>query len=70
MNIKLPDDELIPDAELADEWGCTTRTLRRYEHEPNGLAYVLVGGRKFRLVKGSAAWLGRRVRRPNPPRCR
>ena len=64
MTIKLPDDELILDEDLAEQWGCTTRTLRRYEHEPGGLPFVMVGGRKFRLVKGSAAWLGRRVRRP------
>ena len=68
MTIKLPDDELIPDEGLADDWDCTTRTLRRYEHEPDGLPYVIVGGRKYRLVKGSAEWLARRICRPNPRR--
>ncbi len=68
MNIQIPNDELIPDEDLAKQWGCTTRTLRRYEHEPDGLAYVMVGGRKFRLVNASAEWLARRVRRPNPRR--
>ena len=68
MNIHLPDDELIPDDDLAKQWDCTTRTLRRYEHEPDGLPYVTVGGSKYRPVKGCAEWLARRVRKPNPRR--
>ena len=66
MTIKLPDDELIADEDLAKQWNCTTRTLRRYESEANGLPFVVVGGRKYRLVMASAEWLARRVRRPNP----
>ncbi len=68
MTIKLPDDELILDEDLAKQWNCTTRTLRRYEHEPDGLPYVIIGGSKYRPVKGSAEWLARRMRQPNPRR--
>ena len=68
MKIQIPNDELIPDEEQAKQWNCTTRTLRRYEHEPDGLPYVLVGGSKYRPVKGCAEWLARRVRKPNPRR--
>ena len=68
MNIKLPNDELIPDEEHAKGWKCTARTLRRYEHEPDGLPYVIVGGRKYRPVNACAEWLARRMRRPNPKR--
>ncbi len=66
--IKLPDDELIIDEALADLWRTTPRTLRRYEHEPDGLPYVIVSGRKYRPVKACAAWLAGRMRKPNPRR--
>ena len=68
MNIKLPNDELIRDEEQATRWNCTTRTLRRYECEPDGLPYVVVGGSKYRPVKACAEWLARRMRQPNPRR--
>lgn len=68
MKIQIPNDELILDDEQARQWNCTTRTLRRYEHEPDGLPYVIVGGSKYRPVKGCAEWLARRVRQPNPRR--
>ena len=68
MKIQIPNDELILDDEQARQWSCTTRTLRRYEHEPDGLPYVIVGGSKYRPVKGCAEWLARRVRQPNPRR--
>lgn len=68
MNIHLPDDELILDESLAEQWHCTTRTLRRYESEPNGLPYLIVGGRKYRPVKACAEWLAGRMQRPNPRR--
>lgn len=68
MRIQIPDDELIPDADLATEWGCTTRTLRRYDNEPDGLPYVEVSGRKWRPVRGCGEWLAARIRRPNPRR--
>jgi hypothetical protein len=70
MTIELLDDELIPDAELASQWGCTRRTLTRYESEADGLPYVIVAGRKFRPRKACQAWLAKRVRLPNPRRGR
>jgi hypothetical protein len=66
VTIDLPNDELIPDAELASRWGCTTRALRRYEKQPNGLPYWIVGGKKYRAVRASAEWLANRKRQPNP----
>ena len=68
MNIQIPNDELIPDEDLAKQWGCTTRTLRRYEHEPDGLPFLIIGGSKYRPVKGCEEWLARRMRQPNPRR--
>lgn len=67
--IILPDgDELIPDAALAAEWKTTQRSLRRYENEPNGLPYLMLGGRKWRPRKACGAWLASRVKMPNPRR--
>lgn len=68
MNIQITNDELIPDADLAAEWGCTTRTLRRYDREPDGLPHVLVSGRKWRPARACQEWLAARIRRPNPRR--
>lgn len=68
MTITLPNDELIPDADLAARWGVTTRTLSRYENQPNGLPAWMIGGKKYRGINASAQWLADRVRRPNPKR--
>ena len=70
MNIKLVDDELIPDVDLASLWKTTTRTLRRYDNERDGLPYVLVSGKKYRPVKACSEWLAGRIRHPNPKRDR
>lgn len=70
MTIEIPNDELIPDAELASRWGVTTRTLARYSDQPNGLPFWMVGGRKYRGVNASARWLAARERRPNTRRVR
>lgn len=66
MAIQIPNDELIPDAELAASWGVTTRTLFRYENQPDGLPFWMIGGKKYRAVRVSAEWLAARVQRPNP----
>lgn len=68
MSIAIPNDELIPDAELAERWQVTTRTLSRYENQPDGLPSWIVGGKKYRAVRASAEWLARRIRKPNPRR--
>ena len=68
MTIKLPDEDLILDEELAAQWSTTTRTLRTYDGLPDGLPYWIVAKRKYRGVKTSAEWLSRRMRRPNPRR--
>lgn len=66
MVIALPNDELIPDAELAKRWGVTIRTLYAYENQPDGLPVWKIGGKKYRGVRASAEWLAAQVRRPNP----
>lgn len=68
MTIELPNDQLIPDEQLAEQWRVTRKTLWRYENEPDGLPYWIIGGRKYRGVRASAEWLARRVKKPNARR--
>lgn len=54
--------------ELAEELGVTTRTIRRYIDEPNGLPHVAIG-RRTRFHKPAVReWLMSRMKRPNPSR--
>ena len=66
--IEIPGDVLVTDDALAEVWHCTTRTLRRYENEPDGLPSIMVAGRKWRPMKACATWLAGRMRKPNPRR--
>lgn len=68
MHIQLPTGTLVPDQELADEWGVTRRTLARYEGRPDGLPFVMVGGEKYRPIEECREWLARQISRPNPRR--
>ena len=64
MAIQIPGDELVPDDDLAVEWGTTRRTLGRYDRLPDGLPFVMLSGRKYRPLNASRVWLARRIRRP------
>ncbi|MGE3230271.1 MAG: hypothetical protein AB7J30_12635 [Hyphomicrobium sp.] len=68
--IAIEDDELIPDAQLAEQWGTVTRTLNSYDRASPGLPFVKIGKRKYRPVKACRAWLAARIKQPNPPRRR
>ena len=68
MVIQIPDDELIPDEQLAAEWDTTRRTLGRYDRLPDGLPFVMLSGKKFRPAKACREWLARRIRKPNSRR--
>lgn len=68
MNIEIPGDELVPDAELAERWGVTPRTLHRYDKLPDGLPLVIHGGKKWRPLKACSEWMARRIKKPNPSR--
>jgi hypothetical protein len=56
--------------ELAKLWGVSPHTILRYEHLPNGLPHLTLGGRKRYPLKEAIAWLESRVNRPNPTRAR
>ena len=60
--------EFKPREEFASELGVTGRTIQRYEHEPDGLPHMYLGGRDYVYVPGAKAWLARRVRSANPHR--
>jgi len=68
MNIEIPNDELVPDAELARLWGVTQRTLGRYDSLQDGLPFAVHGGKKWRPLKACSEWMARRIKRPNPRR--
>ena len=51
--------------EAAKALKCHWRTLRRYELEPDGLASVHIGGRKYYPIAELRAFIARRIRRPN-----
>jgi hypothetical protein len=68
MHIELPDgDVLIPDAEfLKKAGGITARTGNAWDRL--GCPFVMIGGRKYRPLKGGLSWLATRIQRRNPPR--
>ncbi len=70
MTIQIAGDELVLDEQLAAEWNTTRRTLGRYDRLPDGLPFVMVGGRKYRPLNASRNWLAHRIRCPNPRRDR
>jgi hypothetical protein len=58
----------MPAEEFEKQLNVTPRTRHRYQSLPDGLPFVIIGGRTFIPVKDAKAWLERRVRRPNPRR--
>jgi hypothetical protein len=54
--------------ELAKMWDVSPHTILRYEHQPNGLPHLLIGGRKRYPLKEAIAWWEARIKRPNPTR--
>lgn len=58
----------IDRATLAEQLGCTARTIIRYENQPDGLPNLMLGGRKLYRIEAVRAWLSNRERKPNPRR--
>ena len=46
------------------------RTVQNYRSEPDGLPFVIWGGKVFIPLADARAWLEKRVQRPNPNRRR
>jgi hypothetical protein len=53
---------------FAVEVGRTTRTVRRWMDEPNGLPFTRIGNRRLIHVPTAKAWILGRVRTLNPKR--
>jgi hypothetical protein len=57
--------------ETAEEFGgVSVRTVRRYMSEPDGLPYLIIGGKTKVHRPTAREWLMRRMKRPNPTRGR
>ena len=54
--------------ELAKALGVCTRSISRYENQPNGLPSITIGGRKLYRLKSVHEWLMAKERRPNRQR--
>ena len=61
-------DEFWNVEELASELGVTTRTIRRYIDEPDGLPHVTIGRRTMFHKPAVRQWIFDRMNRPNPTR--
>ena len=68
LTIEIDGDLLVPDEQQARDWHTTRRTLGRYDRLPDGLPFVIVGGKKFRPQKRCREWLAKRIQHPNPRR--
>lgn len=56
--------------QLASELHVTTRTVARWQDQPDGIPYVEMGGRILYRRQSILAWIESRERRPNQRRAR
>ena len=61
-------DDLVDIEPFAQAFGVSSRTVRRWMLEPDGLPFVKVGRKPKIRPSSAAAWLQRRERQHNPPR--
>lgn len=61
-------DDYVPEAAFAEANGVGQRTISRYRNEPNGLPYMVWGGKVWIHVPGARDWIASRIRRNNPRR--
>ena len=54
--------------QLAGELNVTTRTLWRWQNEPDGLPYTRIGNQLFYRVESVRNWIASRETKPNPRR--
>jgi hypothetical protein len=62
------------DYTLEDQWAAerkvSPRTTARYRAQPNGLPFLIFGGRVYIPNREGDEWIRSRIRRPNRPRGR
>ena len=56
------------EADFARANKISRRTSANYRNEPNGLPYVMFGGKVYIHVERAKNWLDARIKRPNPRR--
>lgn len=74
MQMTITDTGLMADYRdeptMAKELHVTPRTMARYRNEPDGLPYLLLGGRVYYHLPTVRRWLEQRIVKPNPTRAR
>lgn len=60
--------EYLNREEMATELNVTTRTLIRWERQPNGIPYTKLGHRTLYRRKSVLDWIDSQERHPNPRR--
>jgi hypothetical protein len=59
------DDYALED-DFCAEHGITKRTCARYRNQPDGLPFMMWGGKVWIHLSGAREFLVRRTRKPNP----
>jgi hypothetical protein len=63
-------DGYLNEQQFAINADVSTRTVQRYRHQPDGLPYVMWGGKVLIPIEESRDWLKSRIKRPNSRRRR
>jgi hypothetical protein len=58
-------DGYVDEQQFAVNANISTRTVQRYRHQPDGLPYVMWGGKVLIPIDESREWLKSRIKRPN-----
>jgi hypothetical protein len=54
--------------QFAQDADISTRTSSRYRNQPDGLPYVMWGGKVYIPIEPAREWLRSRIKRPNARR--
>jgi len=61
-------EDFIDRSQLMADFKVTSRTINRYENQPNGLPNIVIGGRKLYRRSAVIDWVKSKERKPNPRR--
>jgi len=61
-------DGYLTRRELATELNRHEKTIERWENQPDGIPFTLLGGRRLYKIASVMRWLDSRERRANPRR--
>ncbi|MER9449337.1 hypothetical protein [Mesorhizobium sp. M0254] len=63
-------DDYLDRAALAAQLRVSQRTLIRWQNEPDGVPFILLGGRVLYRVASVKAWIEGKETKPNPRKAR